>query len=105
MPELLKYPIYDANTTSDDDDDSEDWDAEYPVLMNRVESDNDNNSEKEENKVDQNTMEAIKKFMNMTSRFLSGRKYDIFIDSTYEDDYVDDENNKNPTNSSINPKS
>ena len=99
IPELLKYPRYNANATSDNDDDSEDKDAECPVLINIYESDSDN--EKEDNKEDQTLMEDIKKSMNMISRFLSGRKHSIFIDSINEDDHTDDEDDINITNSNI----
>ena len=68
MPELLKYPRDDLNATSDNDENSEDNkgeeeedNTEYPVLINRVGGDNDD--EKEENKVDRTLTEAIKTSM------------------------------------------
>ena len=85
----------------EEEEEEEEEDAECPKLINRVGVDNENDDEREENKVDQTLMEGINKFMNMISGFHSRWKQDIFIDSTDEDDYINYK--RNPTNSNIYP--
>lgn len=46
-------------------------------------------------------MEAIKKSINMMSGFLYRRENGIFKDNTNDNDYADDEDNRNATNSNI----
>ena len=97
MPELLKYPRYNDNAASNNNDDSENKDTECPVLINRCDGDSDSDDEKEENKVDQTPMAAIKKSINMISGFLNRRKHSIFQDNIDEDNHTDDKSNIDKT--------
>ena len=78
MLELRKYPRGNTNATSDVDKNNEDKDVECSGIINKCDFDSDSDDEKEENKVDQTPIEAIKKSINMISCFLNRRKRSIF---------------------------